>query len=264
MKTKLTTQPSSLLDDGSLQLHAPHSWSELTQAQLRYVLTLLTQNWSEWQGRTYLFSRFCGVKILNEKKEGWLCEVVLQSGDKHRFFLQLWQIYSFCGVFDYVFDSSGADNRLDHIGSYKAVDVDLHGLPFANYIAADNYYQQYLSSDKTSDEPLCEMARCLYLTDEGQEPKRIKCKPEEAIGVFLWFMHVKTVFSEAFPHLFKPAGDCGEYDARAAMDAQIRALTGGDITKEEQIEKSDVWRALTELDAKAREAEELNEKINKS
>lgn len=68
MKTKLMTQPSSLLADGSLQLHAPHSWSDLTQEQLRYVLFLLTQGWSEWQVRTYLFARFCGIKVLKEKK----------------------------------------------------------------------------------------------------------------------------------------------------------------------------------------------------
>ena len=42
----------------------------------------------------------------------------------------------------------------------------------------------------------------------------------------------------------------------------IRALTGGDITKEERIMKMDTWRALTELDAKAREAEELRKAIN--
>ena len=50
----------------------------------------------------------------------------------------------------------------------------------------------------------------------------------------------------------------------ASMNAQIRALTGGDITKEEIIRKANVWRALTELDAKAREAEELNKKLKKS
>ena len=50
----------------------------------------------------------------------------------------------------------------------------------------------------------------------------------------------------------------------ASMNAQIRALTGGDITKEETIRKANVWRALTELDAKAREAEELNKKLKKS
>ena len=47
MKTKLTTRPSSLLADGTLVLHTPHSWNELTQDQLRYVLYLLAQGWDE-------------------------------------------------------------------------------------------------------------------------------------------------------------------------------------------------------------------------
>ena len=42
-----------------------------------------------------------------------------------------------------------------------------------------------------------------------------------------------------------------------AVNAQTRALTGGDITKEREVWKLDVWRALTELDAKAREADEF-------
>ena len=86
------------------------------------------------------------------------------------------------------------------------------------------------------------------------------------MGVFLWFMWIKHNFSTKFPHLFKPAADGGEgeTDMEASMNAQIRALTGGDITKEETIRKANVWRALTELDAKAREAEELNKKLNKS
>lgn len=43
----------------------------------------------------------------------------------------------------------------------------------------------------------------------------------------------------------------------------IRALTGGDITKEERILKMDTWRALTELDAKARESERLKSLLSK-
>lgn len=265
MKTRLMTRPSSLLADGSLQLHAPHSWNELTQEQLRYVLTLLTQGWTEYQMRTYLFARFCGIKVLNEKKDGWLCETELEDGKKQRFFLQLWQVQSFCETFDYIFDGNGADNRLDFIGPYKAVDVELHDFAFANYITADNFFQQFLQSDKTSNAPLREMARCLYLKADGKEPDTIDCSESELMGVFLWFMFVKDNFSKHFPHLFKPAPDSGEeYDQQAAMDAQIRALTGGDITKEKQIERSDVWRALTELDAKAREAEELKDKLKTS
>ncbi len=44
------------------------------------------------------------------------------------------------------------------------------------------------------------------------------------------------------------------------MDAQIRALTKGDITKEEHILSLPAHRALTELDALAREYDELNRK----
>lgn len=88
MKTKLTTRPSSLDANGTLNLHVPHSWSELTQEQLRYALFLLTQGWEEWQVRTYLFARFAGIDVLNEKKDGWLCEVETDKGKKTRFFLE--------------------------------------------------------------------------------------------------------------------------------------------------------------------------------
>ena len=46
-----------------------------------------------------------------------------------------------------------------------------------------------------------------------------------------------------------------------SMNAQIRALTKGDIIKE--VLHLDTWRALTELDALAKEAEEFNRKYPK-
>lgn len=261
MKTMLTTQPSSLLADGTLNLHVPHSWGELTQDQLRYVLYLLTQGWQEWQVRTYLFARFAGIEVLNEKKDGWLCQTQLDSGKTVRFFLQLWQVQDFCQAFDYIFDGKGADNRLDHIGLFQAADIELHEYPFQHYLIADNYFQQFLQSDQSSDAPLREMMRYLYLDAKGEPPDHIECTPVEVMGAFLWFMWVKQNFSTSFPHLFKPASADGDYDMIEAMNAQIRALTGGDITKEGQIRDSDVWRALTELDAKAREADELDKRL---
>ena len=41
------------------------------------------------------------------------------------------------------------------------------------------------------------------------------------------------------------------------MNAQIHALTGRDITKEREVLKMDCWRALTELDAKAKDYEDM-------
>ena len=49
---------------------------------------------------------------------------------------------------------------------------------------------------------------------------------------------------------------------RGAMLAQVRALTAGDVTKEQTVLNVDTWTALDELNAKAREAREL-EKIYK-
>ena len=47
------------------------------------------------------------------------------------------------------------------------------------------------------------------------------------------------------------------------MNAQIRALTKGDITKEKQVLAMDTWRALAELDAQAKEYEEMQRKYGK-
>lgn len=46
-----------------------------------------------------------------------------------------------------------------------------------------------------------------------------------------------------------------------AMNAQIRALTGGDVTKERAVLQMDCWRALTELDAKHTIFKNSNQKI---
>jgi hypothetical protein len=48
-----------------------------------------------------------------------------------------------------------------------------------------------------------------------------------------------------------------------SMNTQIRALTGGDITKESLVLSMDCWRALVELEAKAKDYDELK-KISKS
>ena len=52
-------------------------------------------------------------------------------------------------------------------------------------------------------------------------------------------------------------------DLLPAMQAQIRALTDGDITKLQAVYDAACWDALSELDAKAREAEEYRKQMKK-
>ena len=74
---------------------------------------------------------------------------------------------------------------------------------------------------------------------------------------------VKGMFADLFPHFFRPTDGSAASSMMEVMNNQIRALTGGDVTKESEILAIDTWRALTELDAKAREAEEFNRKMKK-
>ena len=97
--------------------------------------------------------------------------------------------------------------------------------------------------------------------------KRVRLTKPYLYGSFYWFASLKWYFSGMFPHFLKtipsdsenllgytpPIGEV----LRTAMNAQIRALTGGDITKEEAVLSMDTWRALTELDAKAKEVEDI-------
>lgn len=85
---------------------------------------------------------------------------------------------------------------------------------------------------------------------------------------------LKQYFAQLFNNFYQPAptnngGSLGDEQTdlfrqlRDSTNAQIRAFTGGDITKEATIMKMDTWRALTELDAKAKEAEEYRKAIKK-
>ncbi|MBQ1268128.1 MAG: hypothetical protein IIY03_01385, partial [Muribaculaceae bacterium] len=123
-------------------------------------------------------------------------------------------------------------------------------------------YQGYLHTN--DDSLIDEMMKVLY---DGWNSKGL---PLERISTFYWFASLKQYFAKTFHHFFQQTGgtdgnllgsakSIGE-QVTEAMNAQIRALTKGDITKEKEVLAMDCWRALTELNAQAKEFEELNRK----
>jgi hypothetical protein len=95
----------------------------------------------------------------------------------------------------------------------------------------------------------------------------------QRINIFYWFAALKVFFASRFSDFLQPineqdnllqtGADIGSR-LQESMDAQIRALTKGDITKEQIILSLDTWRALTELNAQAKEYKLLNDKYNLS
>lgn len=142
--------------------------------------------------------------------------------------------------------------HIEKIGTYTLLSNDLQGVPFESYLIAENCFQAFLQSQEQT--PLVALLNALCLDDVTGS-----LSPIEQYITLLWYASIKAQFGAMFPDLFKPSSSAEPptaEDMRQAMDAQIRALTGGDITKEQLILSADTWRALTELNAKAREANE--------
>lgn len=146
----------------------------------------------------------------------------------------------------------------------------LHGLSFEDYLCCENHYQGYLYSQDVSQ--LKALYGFLYKKKPGVRGSLkaafSRIKEYELVSVFLWWGSIKLYFASLFPHFFQPFhqrtdADQPELpDLLGAMNAQIRALTGGDVTKEKEVLQMDCWRALTELDAKAHDIQILKSKQN--
>ena len=278
----LRTRRPTFLADGSVELYAPTAWRKMTQSQLRYVLTLLSMWESLERVKTYMLIRLSGIHIVgyaervsHEQPQSYSCWFrPAWWKPRHWFTLEAWQVESMNRQFDFIDPFDGMDVRLERIRGCRAVDDILDHYPFGDYLMAEQYYQLAVSSGKP--EMIERLATYLYvrtkhcgflwLKKKEVHPSRLLLSPAEQMGTLRWFAHVKSVFAERWPHFFRRVdADIEEMDIdlMGVMDAQIRALTGGDITKESVIKQLPCWRALTELNEKAREAREFHEKFDK-
>lgn len=242
----------------TISIKLPASWGELTKSQLYYVYSLIADNLSLTQIKSYMFFKWARVLILAREGEGYWVRRGSVKG-----YLPVAVVSSAIASLNWVEQFPATPVRIDEIDEHKAVDACLIGLPFGSFLSADNYYQGYLHTQ--NDAILDELAKILYQTD------RIRLNKCERISIFYWFTSAKAYLSRKFSHFFQPltaspenlleSADIGKRISDA-MNAQIRALTKGDITKEKEVLEMDVWRALTELDAQAREYEEIKRKTN--
>ena len=269
----LRTHRPTYLADGSIDLYAPTSWQKMTQRQLRYVLTLLSLFDNLATVKTYMLIRLSGIHIegytvrtAHDEPQSYRCWFRPAWWKPRRWFtLQVWQVQSFIRQFDFIDPFDGMDVRLERIHGCRAVDDILDHYPFGDYLMAEQYYQLAVSSGKP--EMIERLACFLYVKRNGRHPKRLSLSPAEQMGTLRWFAHIKAFFAERWTYFFRKVdADIEEMDIdlMGAMDAQIRALTEGDITKEETIKALPCWRALTELNEKAREAKEFHEKYDRT
>lgn len=260
--------PSYSIRDGKrvFEFSAPKNWEELQENELRYILTIMTLFPDQTVAKCYVLGRFCGIKVLKHTRTGWKCSVLCLSkkGKKKRevLYLSEGEILSLLKNFDFIDSFTGF--RPLQVASdvqLKAVNCLLHEISFYDYLNIEKNYQLFML--KQEERFLLKMAQLMYRTADGSTDETANFEPYELLGVFMWFSSVKEYFAANFPHFFRPAREGGELrreDILPAMQAQIRALTDGDVTKLQAVYNTDCWAALTELDNKAREAEEFKKR----
>ena len=246
----------------ALDLRLPRSWQELTQPQLDRVLWLLA-HFAPGEAAAYAMVRFSGLRIGGRAADGRTVTVSIPGRWRRKtLVLQSWQLTWAARQMDWIGTPPSVPVRLDRVGGCRAVDAAWHGLPFGDYLKVENLWQGFLATQSTA--PLAEAARLLYRRRDGTPPVRLRAEEHELLGVSYWITGTREMLATAFPDLFaRSSGGGGAADARRAMDTQLRALTGGDATKEAAVLRLDCWRALTELDATAREAHEFKDKMKR-
>lgn len=239
----------------TLNLCLPKSWQELTDKQLQEVYTLLARNYTAAELKARCLFSWSGLSVVYRNED---FVKVQFEGREHS--LTALQIAEVLPCLDWLDGLPPFPRHLAVIGRHHAINVLFQNVPFEKFIVADNFYQGYLHTQNR--DLLLKLASVLYDTE-----KPLPLKAWEEVSVFYWFASLKDFFARRFPDFFKPANPeasnllgsnrSASAQIQEAVDTMIRALTKGDITKEQEILQLNTWRALTELNAQAKEYEEI-------
>lgn len=241
----------------SINFIVPQGWHELSDKQLRYVYQLIAGDFATDEMKTLCLLQWSGTKVIGRQESG---SYLLKKG-KILFDVTPLTIAELLVNLDWLGVTPTSPVRPSKMNRCQALAADFQGVPFETFIVCDNYFQGYLQTQQ--DYLLDEIGRIVY------QDAKLKFLPWQRIAIFYWMVALKDLFARQFHEFFQPAGSATDGNllgsstpsVQDAMNAQIRALTKGDVTKEAEVLALDTWRALTELNAQAREYKELNAKM---
>lgn len=243
----------------SINFIVPQGWHELSDKQLRYVYQLLAQNFTSDEVKTLCLLHWTGTKVIGKQNtDGYLLR-------KGRFLFEITPLTlaELLPNLDWLGSLPTSPIRPVKLKHRPGIAADFDEVPFEQYIIVDNLYQGYLQTQ--DDTLLDEIASVVY------PGIKTPLAPDERIAIFYWVASLKSSLANRYPDFFQPADTVASgnllgspsLSVEAAVNAQIRALTKGDVTKEAEVLALDTHRALTELNAQAREYKQLNSQLNK-
>ena len=254
----------SSIKNETLNVQLPTSWRDLTESQLHYICLLLSLGTQLNELKIYAFVRFSGLDVVSKSKDGWIFRKRISWRKNLYFVLDIDKIGWGVAQLAFLDEFPKTPIRVSAFGKFKAENALLLNVSFGKYLRLENLWQRYLESK--DDKILGDMTKILYTDAKGNGPEDPNVIMKTS--TMLWFSSFKEMCYVHWPHLFKSNGkSSGKPSApinmEQIMNAQIRSLTQGDVTKEEKVLNLDLWRALTELDAKAEDASETKKQMAK-
>lgn len=245
-----------------IDLAVPQGWHELSDKQLRYAFELIAKGFTSDEIKTLCLFRWSGLSVRHHHNAEFICRL-----GKRTFWLTALQIAECLPALDWLDTIPPQPVCISRIGRYRPFAPDFSEVAFEKFIICDNLYQGYLATQ--CDDLLDQLASILY--NHNLSPHNLS--PAHRVSIFYWFASVKDLFARLYPNFFQTASQPDNLlggsrlpsgaQIQQAVNAMIRALTKGDITKEREILALDTHRALTELDAQAKEYKEFNAKFPK-
>ena len=250
----------------TVNLIAPQGWGDMSQHQLSDMLKVMvyvnaittgreSKRYEESMVSLLCLLRWNNIRIVSPHGDGW----ILQRGNDTPFFASAERLAAASSMVGWVAEAPTSPVRIDKIGDAQAASPDLDdGTSFDTWLTCETLWQQYQA---TQDQKLLRL-----MCDKLYHTKDIVAEQWQLLGVWYWWAGVKSLCNALYPNFFKAALTENAESAsdsetlRRNIDSQIRALTKGDITKEDVVLSMPCHRALTELDALAREYDELNRK----
>ena len=274
-----------------INLDLPQTWSDLNDDQLRYILRLRNiESVTPMEIRLLAVLKFAG---LEERKPRTDIEREYAESNNVRYFkvarcsesrvkempLPDWFLTESIKRMAWLDEPTDDVTRIVNlISGHLPYEADLSDMPFGIYLQVENAWQTALSwaaamseqkankdAQKHLHECLDELASLLYYPHREWyhtfKPRKVSYPPETAQNIMHWMIGWHKYALYAFPHLFRRSGGSSSPITSEALreqtDAQLSALTGGDVTKLPIVLKSTMTHdALHVLDIKANEAAE--------
>ncbi len=249
-----------------IRLKIPVKLEDLTERQLLFVSRLFLMQYSEAEFLVKALLYLAGMKLVKKDPAPDGARWYKVRGRRKPFLLTGDQLVVMAEKCRFLVNG-GEVHPVKWIRKARARHYRLYNASFDEYLMAENYYFAFIETKK--EEHLDNLISVLYRRpwqrwDSNRIRRRAKkfrdVDPAVKNAVFMWYICFRALVPKRCPNLFSGGKSKSEFSIRNYINGMVHSLNNGNITLTKQLLKQSCWAALDELEQRALQANELNQK----